>query len=217
MVVSFGLGDGQSEGALLLPGRLGGEAYRVLVLPGSLFIEWKGGRERVLEHPSIIPSHRVANSLPMNSTQLSTLKSMVVPFGPVTPCKLWICRPEGSPCSLFLYRGDDPGLASVIALGQLLDNPPMQFPGSAEEAGLEVADGAIVRDRLLVLNGDDDPDKSGPDCSVPFVLPGPTSIEMGGRSEVEPGSKLVLRRETVLRPDGNCTLLSRLILYSPPR
>jgi hypothetical protein len=215
--VSFGMVGPAGESALELPGKLDGERYRIVVLPGTVVLEWAGGREVVTNDGPIVPSLPPLNSAPANDTQLSNLMGSITGFGLGTPCLLRLHRPAGPCRHLFIYCLDRSGLGPFEDLSRLLDASLPPYPGIVHEVGIEAVNGAMVKERLLLFHGDGDRDREGPDCPVPFVLPAGVSVETGDRAYLGPGSELVLRRETVLRPDGNLTTLTRLILNPPPR
>ncbi len=216
MVVSFGMEGDHGEQALNLPGRFDGENYRMEVLPGLLALKWSGGREVVLEDISLVPCHPPVSSPPLNATQLDVIRESAKGLRSVTPCRLQLSRPVGAQGSIFINGLDDAVTGPFLNLSRLLGSIPSPYPGSSEEVSVPAPSGALVREDLLIFLGDDDAISEGPDSPIPFVLPARTHIETDGKGDLPAGSVLVLRRETVMRPDGNSTVLNRLLL-NPPR
>ncbi|MCU0798307.1 MAG: hypothetical protein MUC62_01375 [Candidatus Thermoplasmatota archaeon] len=216
LIVSFGIEGGYGENALQLPGRFDGESYRLEFLPGLLALKWAGGREVVIEDSSIVPCHPPVKSQPINATQLDAIMECATGFRPMTPCRLQLSRPVGAQGSLFVNGLDDAITDPFMNLSKLLFSSPSPYPGSFDEVSVKAPFGAHIKEDLLIFLGDDDAGSEGPDSPVPFVIPARSSIETDGKEALPPGSVMVLRRETLLQPDGNCTVLTRL-WFNPPR
>lgn len=216
LVVSFGIEGEHGDNALLLPGDLDGESYLLEALPGLLALKWAGGREIVMEDPSIVPSCPPANSAAINSTQLSVMKDAARGFRSETPCRLRLSCPVGSLGALFVHVPEDAEKAAFGDLSHLLASSPSPYPGGREEVRVDAPFGALVKERLLIIYGSDAEGADGETSSVPFVFPTVTSVETYGKYELPPGSEVIICRETLLRPDGNLTVLTRLS-FNPPR
>ncbi len=216
LVVSFGVEGEDVDNALLLPGGFDGESYFLEALPGLLALKWVGGREIVMEDPSLVPCCPPANSAAINSTQLDVIKYTARGFRSETPCRLILSRPVGSLGALYVHVPKNAANSAFGELSHLLASSPSPYPGGRDEVRVHVPFGGLVKERLLIIHGGGGEGPDGEASSFPFVLPAETSVETNGKYELPPCSDVLICRETLMRPDGNLTVLTRLS-FNPPR